>query len=491
MLQNKDRIKDLKFYLRNKTDISFDEFKVAMELFCRDVLGCNIDTFIPKRVKNNYEYEYNVPNRLLVRWGNSMDCSHALSILAQDIDYSGDNYEWGILLCGKGIWLLNRDVKTADSFFASKKTVFKILFANKTDLRYLEFFNIDYLIGRNPAIYYFRDMITYKNTGFPSSKSDCWDVYWSCNKRFFAYYVLNGGGKYTKDSKECYENISLCDYEGYIRKNKTIKTPNTAKNQFFYIKSFILSQAYNKEFDIGSGAIIERCKDVLNERDKKTEETDVEKIANIIRYIEKQRNGVRNKTVFLIILCFGVERRKVCTLKWNQIDEHCTSIRIGGHSMIMPHILQKSIKELKALKTKDAEYVFGNSRTGWLKPLPENGINGILECIRQIDEKDEFYDNFSPANIRKWLFRFLLKRRTPLQDVLVMMNVPICNIENFIDNDELWEYSTFSKESTDNDGVDNSGSVDYVGGMDSNDKVKRMSGRYLMDDFMKEVERLV
>ena len=30
----------------------------------------------------------------------------------------------------------------------------------------------------------------FKNTFFPSAKCNSWDVYWSCNKRFFAYYTF-------------------------------------------------------------------------------------------------------------------------------------------------------------------------------------------------------------------------------------------------------------------------------------------------------------
>lgn len=75
--------------------------------------------------------------------------------------------------------------------------------------------------------------------------------------------------------------------------------------------------------------------------------------------------------------------------------------------MVMPEILRNSIRELMAMKTNNAEYIFGNSRTQWLKPLPEGGINGILESIKNIDREDRFYNDFSPANFRKWLFRFM------------------------------------------------------------------------------------
>ncbi len=51
---------------------------------------------------------------------------------------------------------------------------------------------------------------------------------------------------------------------------------------------------------------------------------------------------------------------------------------------------------------------------------------------------DRFYNNFSSANFRKWLFRFMfLENKLPLQDILVTMNIPICNIVNYISDDEM------------------------------------------------------
>ena len=81
-----------------------------------------------------------------------------------------------------------------------------------------------------------------------------------------------------------------------------------------------------------------------------------------------------------------------------------------------------------------------NSRTRCLRPQPEGGIIGVLESIKDIDKSDIFYSDFSLANIRKWLFRFMfLEKKLPLQDVLVTMNVPICNIGNYITDAEMIE----------------------------------------------------
>lgn len=439
-MDNKEKLDLIKGLIKNSTNISLDTFTEAVKLFCDNILEYDSNAF--KHRNTDDYYECYLMNKILIRWNQNLNHSAALSRLSNDICSERCNSEWGILLHGDGIWLLNRDIPIGKSTFGSKRTVFKLSFIGGKDIKYLEFFKADYLLGYNKSIYFFRDIVIYKNKYFPSAQCNSWDVYWSCNKRFFAYYTLQYKGSYSDDTKSCYENITLNAYEEYIRKNSNIKTANTAKNQFFYIKSFILSQAHNKDFDIGSGEILKRCEDILIERDKDMKSADIKKIVRIIKHIERQRNGVRNKAVFLILLCFGMERRRICELRWSDIGDNCRTIKIGNGNnsrfMVMPAILQNSMRELMAMKTNNAEYIFGNSRTKWLKSLPEGGINGILESIKDIDRNDDFYNNFSPANFRKWLFRFMfIEKRLPLQDILVTMNIPICNIGNYISDDEM------------------------------------------------------
>ena len=105
-------------------------------------------------------------DKVLIRWNQNFSHSAALSRLSNDICSDRCNSEWGILLHGDGIWLLNRDIPIGKSSFGSKRTVFKLSFIRKTDIEYLEFFKTDYLLGYNNAVYFFRDIIIYKNTFF-------------------------------------------------------------------------------------------------------------------------------------------------------------------------------------------------------------------------------------------------------------------------------------------------------------------------------------
>jgi integrase len=459
-MQSNDEITSIRKVLKNNDSITEDEYVNIINIFCKNTFGYNIE-LLYKHFENS-RYDYYIPEKLLMRCYKNQSHSKALSLLSEDMQSDKKTYEWGILFHANGIWLLNRDIKTSNTDFGSKKIVFRILFTNKTDYKYFSYFNHKYLMGYDKDIYFFRDIITYKNIQFPSTKSNSWDAYFSCIKRFINYYIKERG-HYIEDTEQCYKNITLADYESYIKINGTIKTPNTAKNQFFYIKSFILSQTYNKEFDISSNEILDRCRNILNKSKENENETDIKKIAYIIRHIESQRNGKRNKVIFLILLCFGLERRKICALTWNDIDKNCKKIKIGNYQMTMPHILQEGFKELLQEKKDDAIYIFGNVRTNWQKPLPESGINGVLECIKNLDTKDEFYQKFSPGNIRKWLFRFLLKEN-PLQDVLVLMNIPICNISNYISDEEMIEFTTYKLSKGE---------------------------KYLLEDFMNDVEKLL
>lgn len=231
-MESKEVIARIGKILKDNTAITEDEYIAVMNIFCENTFDYDI-----QQLYNNFEktkYDYYIPEKILMRCYKNKSYSKALSLLAEDMDSENKTYEWGILFHNKGIWLLNRDIKVSNTQFSSKRTVFKILFTNKTDSKYFKYFNHEYLLGYDKDIYFFRDIITYKNIKFPSVKSDSWNAYFGCIKRFMDYYISEKG-HYIEDIDKCYRNIKLSDYEVYIKDNGTIKTPNTAKNQFFLI----------------------------------------------------------------------------------------------------------------------------------------------------------------------------------------------------------------------------------------------------------------
>ena len=86
-----------------------------------------------------------------------------------------------------------------------------------------------------------------------------------------------------------------------------------------------------------------------------------------------------------------------------------------------------------------------------------------MKGIDKIDVNDKFYKMMYPANIRKWLFRYMLKRQIPLQNILKMMNISINNISNYVRDEELWECVTDEFRNEDE------------------------TYKYLLDDFMKDI----
>ena len=174
-MESKEVIARIGKILKDNTAITEDEYIAVMNIFCENTFDYDI-----QQLYNNFEktkYDYYIPEKILMRCYKNKSYSKALSLLAEDMDSENKTYEWGILFHNKGIWLLNRDIKVSNTQFSSKRTVFKILFTNKTDSKYFKYFNHEYLLGYDKDIYFFRDIITYKNIKFPSVKSDSWNAY--------------------------------------------------------------------------------------------------------------------------------------------------------------------------------------------------------------------------------------------------------------------------------------------------------------------------
>ena len=167
--------------------------------------------------------------------------------------------------------------------------------------------------------------------------------------------------------------------------------------------------------------------------------------------------------VFLFLLCYGIERRKICELMWENIDKNCNNIKINGKWVNLPDVIKKRLKILKSHTPINAIYIITNSTTNYMTPVRVGFINEIMKGIDKIDVNDKFYKMMYPANIRKWLFRYMLKRQIPLQNILKMMNISINNISNYVRDEELWECVTDEFRNEDE------------------------TYKYLLDDFMKDI----
>ena len=138
-------------------------------------------------------------------------------------------------------------------------------------------------------------------------------------------------------------------------------------------------------------------------------------------------------------------------LRWNEdITNDCKMLKRGKREFIIPKYIQSSLKKLREEQPLDAIYIFGSKRTRYMQPMREGGINEILAKLTDIDENDIFYKLLTPANIRKWMFKYLLKNNWPMQNIINHMNITIDNIGNFVTKDEIWKYHIEGEASKEN-----------------------------------------
>lgn len=194
----------------------------------------------------------------------------------------------------------------------------------------------------------------------------------------------------------------------------------------------------NKEFDTGAENIIKLFPEFRSEVNT-NDEMDLDKLNIVFENLKRGRNSERNIVLLLLLLSFGIERRKLCFLEWRnvQYDDDYMKLKIDNIAYPIPEILARALTKLRE-KYPRAQYILGNSGTKYSVPLKEESINSMLSSITDINPQDNFYGWLVPANIRKWLAQYLLKARYPLQEIMQLMDISVSNLGNYI-NDELLE----------------------------------------------------
>lgn len=433
MCMSKSCLNKVKNYLQNEQLISAQSFAEYSTIFL-DALGYSKDIW---RLKlDNEKYGIEIENKVLLRSYKDEKFEKAIRQLTEEID--NNSFEWGILIHQKGIWLLNRDIDVANEDFKSQKIVLEIIFNKNSDTKYLKYFEYKNLLGEGKNTYFFRDFIIYKNNEYKAEEKS-WVAYHSALKRFFDFYV-NKEGNYYHNNLMSYDDITLSHLERYFKESKKIKSLKTVRNTFFYIKDFMIHRTNSGEFSIGSGEIVRRLANVMLEKTTDDADIDIEKCRRILDFFKTRRNSTRNEVLFLLLLSYGRERRKMCSLEWNNF-----SLSNDGNMVFVsndkefpvPTILAEKLKKLKKEQPDTAKYVLGNGRTNCHKPLPENSINGMLFGIESIDPQDSFYQNLTPQRIRKWLLKYLLKNGYSLQDIMGLMEISVLNLGNYISDEEI------------------------------------------------------
>lgn len=394
---------------------------------------------------SNRIYRYQVEKKLLFWICSGNNIKKYLNMMQQELSFEGA-CEWGILIHQNGLWLFNRDISVSNNDdFRAKKIVFVITFSPKRDDDYFEYFSYDNLFGRKKNAYFFRDIINYKNTIF-SGTSKSWIAYHTALKRFFSFYCNSVGNYQFKGNP--YDDIQLRHFKAYIDSRNSIKSKETVRNQYFYVRDFISKKSVNKDYTISSKEILNKLDAMPDRTTSNIQTMDFAKIRTAIKWIQKKENynSVRNITLILFILTFGTERRKLCQLKWENISDDFLVLNIGKVPKTIPEHLRKWLRalkkeELKNEKSRNAIYVFGNRGSDFKTPLEENRINEILTDFSKADPNDDFYKLLTPQNIRKWLFHHLLETRS-LQDAIEFMDISLSNLSSYLSQSELSKYVT-------------------------------------------------
>ena len=434
---------EIKEILKKIEEFSKEDFrKIVQKIFIK-YMGYENNAQISYDDKTEKQYKCIIDGKIIISAYKNEVRTRALHLFTT---YIKSKYEWGILIHPEGIWVLNDGIELGADEFRSKKIVFEMPVNKKMDTNYFKYLTYENLL-EDKNTNFFRDIIEYKNKIYRGNIKS-WSAYHTALKRFFDVYITNCG-KYEPDK---YEVIDIQSFGIYIREKEFIKSSKTRRNQFFYIKDFMVNQTVNSPFDIGAKEMEEKISGTLTGKSKELDHMDMKKLNIMIENASKGRNALRNKTLIMLLISFGMTRRKICSLNWKEnISEKCDGLyydeknKAEGKRMIQfPEVLQKVMKELKDSVPGNAKYVFGNYATECQNPIQEQRINEILAELNEKNKNDEFYKLLTTSNIRKWLFRYLMKKGYSLQYIMMLMDIPITSLTNYV-NDEEIRKSAFEK----------------------------------------------
>lgn len=366
---------------------------------------------------------------MLIRGSAEEKYERELESLICQMEKRGCN--WGILVHPTGIWLMNADlVPNGEKSFKNPQVVLEVIYGMNTDQKYFRYFSAENTIGEKRNAYFFKDIIDYRNNAY-KGKEKSWPAYGSALKRFCDFYV-EFKGDYGQE-ENIYDRIRYPFFVEFMRDGTNCKSLTSARNAFFYIKDFMQLKSKKGEFD-DPGRISRSFPEFL----PKSETQDImciDKLKKALGFLESNRSGVRNKTILLFFLAYGMERRKLCALKWANVHLKSKLLMISQKKYPMPEYLIEMLAKLREEGTS-GDYVFCNSDG---KVLSDGAVNTILSGIAKVDLDDGFYNWLTPANIRRYLARYLLRHGYPLEKILYLMDIDGYKLESYLPKEEIEE----------------------------------------------------
>ncbi len=430
-----------KRFLGMETEKSIEEFRqcVVEEIFLKKLkYDCSSSKRIDWR-KEQHIYIINDELKIKITF-DEVDERNIVNRLFRDYTEKGvkdSTVEWGIVISPKGIWLFNNGIGKGKANFQTKKTVLKIVHGINSDQDYFDFFSYDNILGIAPNTCYYKDIAEYKNCYYKGSEKS-WTAYSSALKRFFKYCCVDMKNDYYKNMADSiYDRIERQDFYSYIREKTKLKSENTLKNVFFYIKDFMCCMSKNRLFDISTKEMLDGFSKTLKQNERRNV-IDPDKLKKAIQYLGTGKNKERDVTMLLMELSFGLERRKLRLLKWKENFDWNNDggikdkLKLEGKEMRMPKELIAALERLKALNV-GGDYVFYRTKDNGKEPMQEDVINDVFSKLTKVDPKDEYYKSLTPANIRGSLGRYLLEQKgVPLEKIIYLMNIEIWNLGNYI-----------------------------------------------------------
>jgi integrase/recombinase XerD len=347
---------------------------------------------------------------------------------------------WGILTNGKKYILFNDSIKPVPNPNRPvniDKVVFVIdVFNNK------QYDLISYLrkenIFENNITNYFRDIAQFKAIKFPEGGSS-WNQYKGTLHNFFKYY-----SKSQKRYRDL-NTIRIDEFEDFLKdemnrinqkeNGKKINSISTFKNKYSHIRAFYqMLKVKNSEFEEEKSKLINK----INAQNKNINVEDIlneENIKLILDFYDRRQDANRNKTIFMLCICFGLKRSVILSLSNASIKGD--KLYINERELTIPTKILKLIRELqednKQKKVK-GNYLFYRNYNKQYSPITGGIVNNILDNLKELNEA---WSVLSPKNIRNYLIKKLFDNNYSIEEIIYLTGADLKSIDSLIPYDEI------------------------------------------------------
>lgn len=368
----------------------------------------------------------------------------------QLVNYMNGKETWGILTNGIVYVLINNRIDnslanielTRDQAQLSKVVFwFDLSKKRNHELKYFQYLSKENLfINKNTTYFYYIEQL--KTSEF-INKPNSWKDYKSTLFQFFDYYS-QAKGKFRELSR-----IDTDDFKEFIQLKKkansglpkTVSSAESIKNNFSHLnKLFTTLKVNNESFSKGREKILKDFEGT--ETIKNINYLNLDNINKIITYLKTKETAARDIAVFVLCAYIGLERPKICNLKWSDIDLNNKILLVDGRKIPMCSILSYAFERIgdicKRNKIK-SEYVFMANHLGKWNPCQEGTINWIFSTFVGIDSDTKKWKMFSPQYIRNNLPIVLSKSGMYLDEIMYLTGIDIKNLRNYIPDEQIIE----------------------------------------------------